>query len=201
MDNDNRFVKAITIRDLKEKNILPLVHGNGFLQISLNEDRSIRLHIWHPDLPSQKVSTQIHNHTFGFQSEVMFGGIINQVYDAVHTDGIMNPMHICEAVPVEGKEDTELKIIADPLIDLREKYIKYIKPGEKYYFPPFEYHHSVPIGFTATIMRKTIITQGFRARVLCGIYDEPDNNFSRYGIDQYQLWNIVDETLNRIKYG
>lgn len=196
---DLMFLLNTSVDDLKKTGATPLVHGNGFMQLSLNKDRSHRLHIWHPNMHGQNVSTQIHNHTFGFESEVMYGGIINNVFDVIHSDDVTEAMHICEAESVPGSEDTILVKIPDGLVDVQLKYTKYITVGKKYYFPPFEYHETIPVGFSATVMRKTITTSGYKARVLCDVDKEPDNDFSRYSLKEDGLWAIVDELLQSLK--
>ena len=57
----------------------PRVHPNGFIQLDLNQDASMRLHVW-PDeseghVPCQETKTTIHDHKFDMQSMIVYGSL------------------------------------------------------------------------------------------------------------------------------
>lgn len=61
----------------------PRLHGNGFLQMDLG-DSNCRLNIWpYPAISGQTVSTQMHNHGFGFESQVLLGRVVNRAIDVM----------------------------------------------------------------------------------------------------------------------
>lgn len=60
------------------------VQGLGMLRLYLGDE--YRLHIWHRDLQVEGV-TEIHDHPWGFNSQVIVGGICNHRYE-FFTDGI-----------------------------------------------------------------------------------------------------------------
>jgi hypothetical protein len=56
------------------------LHGLGFIQVELNPQQ--RLHVRHPDLPRRSCfeHSQIHTHSFYFQSTVLVGEMFNHKY-------------------------------------------------------------------------------------------------------------------------
>ncbi len=178
----------------------PRVHGNGFIQIDLT-DRS-RLHVWGDTrIPRQTVSTQIHDHVFGFESTIIVGRLINVVYEVETCEHGDYRVYVPE---VRKGEDTILKptsmqVVVEPFhVDM----IDWNSGNRKYGTMPFEFHESfAPDGPAATIIVKDDLTQaqGAKAkpRVLCPIGQEPDNVFNRYDADEDLLWRIIEDTLKR----
>lgn len=178
----------------------PVLHGNGFLQFQFDDDNSQRLHIWSRELPRQKVATQIHNHTFGFQSEILYGSLLNRIYSIQHQ--YLDALHyICEAVAVPESKDTNLIAIVggNPYAKVTRKYDQVLDTGNIYDMPPFEYHESIPItDLVVTFMTKTIKVPNFKARVLCKIGENPDNDFSRHALDIDLAWNVFEKASKLI---
>ena len=65
---------------IKDKGLIPRLHGNGFIQLDLNGKD--RLHVWHPDLPKQEFPTPIHDHKFSFKSHILYGELTHIEYHA-----------------------------------------------------------------------------------------------------------------------
>lgn len=181
----------------------PRVHGNGFIQLDLDPEQ--RLHIWgHPDIPKQEVATPIHDHVFGFHSEILVGRLVNVVYNflppstiiardtwAVHEarprhgeDTVLEPTGECGAVRVAH---TLLLIADNPVLS-------------EYDFEPFIFHEMFAPEPSATIITKRGPTlrenpNGYKPRVLVPEGVEPDNEFDRYDNDPEDLWQIIMEVL------
>lgn len=178
----------------------PRVHGNGFIQLDLTE-RS-RLHIWgDPRIPRQKVATMIHDHVFGFKSTIIFGRLINVMYETLpHESGDF----AVYAPEVRDREDT---ILRDTLlrVNIRPVFVNMVQWGSAcstYNIVPFEFHESfAPDGPAATIIIKDAATQAQgakdKSRVLVPVGTEPDNEFNRYDADPALLWRIIEDTLKR----
>lgn len=184
---------------LRKEGVVPRVHGNGFIQLDLDE--ATRLHIWgDPEIPKQKVLTPIHDHVFGFESMIVVGRMINIRYDwCPRTWG---NMQIYTAHCREGS-DTMLKATghfgyAKPS---GTEVIEWSSPKYSYRMFPHVFHESIATEPTATIIKKDgpTASQGnpVLPRVLALHNRKPDNDFDRHSFDEDMLWHIIERTLNR----
>jgi hypothetical protein len=184
----------INVSDLKEIGTVPRIHGNGFLQLDLEDGQ--RLHIWgHPDLPRQKVDTGIHNHRFNFRSEVIIGRIINAIYDPQKiTDA---PTHALYQPVTRDGEDTVLEAVGAAFkVRLFPPHLQLIQKGSRYSMEGFRYHESFTDRPSATIMTKTNPNNGLLPRVLVPLGVEPDNDFNRNNVMPVeQMWDIIGQVL------
>lgn len=86
----------------------PRVHGNGFIQLDLDE--TMRLNVWgHPEIPHQSQTSKIHDHRFSFISHVIIGALTNIEYRINYDQTAFRsaPFDIYRPVPRQG-QDTEL---------------------------------------------------------------------------------------------
>lgn len=188
----------IDVDDLKKLNPRPRLHGNGFIQLEVRP--KTRLHIWHPDLPRQEISTQIHNHRFAFESHVILGRQLNICWDVWRIFDEPATHVIYEATRRE-KGDTVLKPVkerSDCII--RARYTQLVEKGHSYLFPPWDFHESAPLEHTATLMTKIFIikNKNFNPWILCAKGQEPDNEFKRFKQPTKLIWEIVEETIKKI---
>ena len=169
------------------------VHGNGFIQIDLTS--ILRINVWHPELPRrQSVTTDLHDHRFGFESQIIRGRIRNVLYHVrAHNDG---DHHLYRATG-ERKPNGNRELVSDgfryrcTIWDTKEYGI-----GETYCMDPLVFHRSIPVEpLTATLMKKTRIIKDHKAMVMCHAREEPDQEFSRHGTDPAILWGLVAEVL------
>lgn len=60
-------------------------HGTGMLQAYVPDEPNARVHIWHPSLvlPGMVTSGAMHNHRFGFRSDVLLGSILHTDLDVM----------------------------------------------------------------------------------------------------------------------
>ncbi len=189
--------------NLRGMGVIPRVHGNGFIQIDLDDVR--RLHIWgHPDIPHQKTYSPIHDHIFNFTSHILAGRMVNVNYELIEReDGNFNIYHPA----VRNKEDTVLEQMDD------KRYViwpqatavvcgdsSFMGFGRQYHMAAGVFHETFPTGPTATIIFKMGKTQAegndsVLPRVLVPRGVDPDNEFDRYGFDEDKLWDITFEVL------
>jgi len=149
------------------------VHGNGFIQIDIEPGR--RLHIWgDPRIPCQKVSTQIHNHRFGFVSTILHG-VMHNIRYTLHKG---TRFQLYEAVAREG-EDTALHPVEGCLVNVQDFEDAPLMVGDTYYMAPGGWHETTPYGLTVTLMMKTETHFDLKAQVLCEVGKTPDNEFNR----------------------
>lgn len=184
-----------TLREMGER---PRVHGNGFIQLDLSD--SFRLHIWgDPRIPRQATATPIHDHTFGFQSTIIVGRLLNVVHEIIEKE--YGDFNIFEAVCRDG-EDTELRRMKKQCI-VQVAHTEMVNANSwitKYRMPPHVFHETLaPDGPAATIIRKEKKRiqpdKHVRARVLVPVNAAPDNSFNRYEADEDLLWQIIEDTL------
>jgi hypothetical protein len=186
-----------------ESGAVPRVHGNGFIQVDLNNEGTRRLHVWHENLPRQKVATPIHDHVFDMQSTVILGTLIHEEFTwRRHPDG---DFLFYQARREEGTQNTTLQ----PALPLSSGTVPvFIKrtqrlvmlPGSTYFFPSGRLHLSDHVGLTATIMEKINSPSGYGSpRVLVPVGQEPDNEFHRDAHDVDMLWRYVAAALSIAK--
>ena len=185
----------LTFKDLLELKTVPRVHGNGFIQIDLPEDR--RLHIW-PDekLETQKVYTGIHNHRFSFESQVLLGTLHHTQFRVVQLPG--GEYQLYKTIP-RDREDKGLSLFSEDYFSLENPQDFYLSVGSRYNFPYRAFHDSRGIGLTATLMRKTFVDEDMEVLVLCPRDKTPDNEFGKYKIPQEKIWPIVKKVFDKIK--
>lgn len=174
------------------------VHGNGFIQIDLNEDGSRRLHVWDETVPRQETATPVHDHVFAMRSSVLCGKLLHTELDALSPrphDTARSLYQVHTARQEEGTQNTTLQPTGE-VVRLRQRIRKALLPGQTYEFPAGEFHTSGHRGLTATVMEKVDAPDGYgRPRVLVPLLGQPDNEFHRDGHDQEVLWLLVLEAL------
>jgi hypothetical protein len=177
---------------LRDSGKVPRVHGNGFLQLDLNDEGTKRLHIWDDKLPSQSVKSSIHDHVFELKSTILCGRLTHIEYETVSP--AVNPQDsyiVYRAEQVPGSNNTVLKPEKE-IVSLQETRRFTFAPGSTYNFPPYELHDTQHQGFTATIMNKVKAPKDYgRPRVLVPFPESPDNDFDREGFDPETLWPFV----------
>lgn len=183
--------------ELRESGKVPRVHGNGFLQLDLNEDGSKRLHIWDDALPRQSTKSSIHDHVFELKSHIICGRLIHVEFQAETVLGKSSDLYnVYKAERVEGSNNTILGWTGQT-VRLNETRRFLFTAGSTYNFPEYELHDSYHEGFTATIMKKIDAPGDYgRPRVLVPYGQEPDNDFDREGFDPEELWPFVKKACD-----
>ncbi|UTC28425.1 hypothetical protein GURKE_04230 [Brevundimonas phage vB_BpoS-Gurke] len=164
IDNDRRHPLHGDLRSgLVSGRLKPRYHaGVGFAQVYLSED--VRLHLWHPDLPTEPESFGCrHDHRFDFTSTVLLGAVTNIFLDvgegAVHTAGSGD-----QVVPGYGSFDewevmpahlgSEEPTIRRRGVDVKIGGVQVLMAGDTYSFPKRRYHESRGHNVTLTVMKK-----------------------------------------------
>lgn len=92
----------LNYQELRDNKHVPYLHGNGFIQLWLDDKGDSRLHVFpNEKLQAQKVNTPIHNHIFGFNSKCIKGNIVNITFSVFHDEN--GEYQIYEATPTEGR--------------------------------------------------------------------------------------------------
>ena len=194
----NSFKKVIPEGNFAETKEAISLHGLGFLQVKLGAKQ--RLHVWHPDLPKRRCfeHSQVHDHRFGFDSLVLRGMQINDIFSVYEMGEPLNLTNTHIAYLHEGERS---KFGNRPWIPREKLWVgqvsrELVDAGETYHMLPTVFHATTPggDGRVATLMTKTSeSTTG--ARSLCEIGVEPDVDFDRKQMDPDDMWAIVRDVL------
>jgi len=178
----------------------PRLHPNGFIQLDLLEDLSLRLHVW-PDerLQNQKTMHPIHDHSFNMESTILTGCLTNLVYEFQPSEyNIQTTLY--QAQRLVGCQDTylqpaNLKINTGYLRLLGLKSSTYL-PNNTYSLPKRVLHDSIPHALTATLMTKSDVSS-YSPLIAVPKGVIPDNNYTRESIDEEILWSFIKRALDK----
>lgn len=178
-----------TLTQLAESGREPRVHGNGFVQLDLNDEGTQRLRVWDDDVPRQATYTGVHDHVFSMRSRVLVGTLIHTEYD--YYPAIPGSHEVYRARREKGTQNTTL--VPEGLsVVLETKQKLVLGAGSIYTFPAHKLHESTPRGLTATLMEKfqAPVDYGSPMVLVMNGY-QPDNEFQRDGFDPEFLWSII----------
>lgn len=168
----------------------PSIHENGFIQVPLNPDRTIRLHVW-PDghLQRQATVNTIHDHRFDFRSYILAGRLVHIEYD--WTSGV-NGKYLAWLANTCGTLER------DWFGDVTERSENVFTAGSHYTFGRSRFHDTYGVGLTTTLMFKTGNDPAVTPRILCLRDEPPDNTYDRTIQDPGLVWNYLDRALARL---
>jgi hypothetical protein len=171
----------------------PRVHGNGFIQLDVNPQQ--RLHFWgHPYIPRAKPMTPIHDHVFPFQSDILFGNIVNLNYkEVIKPHGLYEINQAADPKPgVDGWGLQPTGARCDLIVLDYEEY----EAGQTYYMPPNIFHETLFHAPAITLIHKDGLTLaqnpgGPRPRILIPWGQGYDSKFDRNAHPQSLLWATI----------
>jgi hypothetical protein len=179
----------------------PRMHPNGFIQLELGSRRS-RLHIWlEKPMFTREVDTPIHDHIFGFDSEVLLGRLGHVIYDMeADPEG---PFHLYTAgCSAQGKLGDPLVRIDDHRYRVKVEQEVWLSAGDTYTFAPYRFHESKHEGLTATIFTIHDFDESAATRIACPVGKTPDNSadkpFKRDGFAPAVLWEQIERVCKLI---
>jgi len=191
---DNALARAHRVRpdgDIR-------VHGNGFIQVDLNERK--RLHVWgHPSVPRQRTDSQPHDHVFGFVSRTLAGRICNTFYRWEPDDA--GPYQVWEPSVREGQDTVLSPTGGRGRLLHGTSFVLDARCGNDHYrCEAGTVHETWANSPAVTVIRKDGPTQAqgapARPRVFCRVGEAPDNSFDRYRAMPPSLaWDAVREVL------
>jgi hypothetical protein len=140
-----------TIKDFTPTKETISLHGLGFIQLVLPSDQ--RMHIWHPDLPRRNCyeHSAVHNHRFSFSSRVLKGTQRNVRADV---EIVKEGTHLL--ISHNGPRSEKGGRLSYPVAEcnVHHRAMECYGPGEVYYMPALEYHHTPVEGVVITVMQK-----------------------------------------------
>lgn len=175
---------------------VPRVHGNGFIQVDLSPET--RAHFWGPMIPRQKVSSPIHDHSFGFTSKVLAGEIIQIEYWPLPVMRASHATHRVHTAQVRAGEDTILVPTGD-FVRLRCTQAFPVGRGHNTYrMLPGDIHETYAFCPAISVIEKdgmTLAQGGPAPRVFVPLGLEPDNEFRRDAFPPEHLWVSIQNVL------
>jgi len=172
----------------------PRVHGNGFVQLDLEEGQ--RMHIFGDARvrPQLRPST-IHDHTLSFKSRVYKGQLVHRTVEVYYA--AMGPYRMYRAVTNGKGEDRRLESAGHP----RNRFHAIIsgehviREGETYNFSAGRFHETLAPWLCVTVVNKTEQTGTTAPRVLVPHDISPDEGFNRYQFEEDLLWKIIFDAI------
>ena len=182
------------VREVEKSGDRPRVHGNGFIQLDLQDNR--RLHVWGDyRIPRQIIPSPIHDHTFSFMSTIIKGQLVNRSMNVRIDSGGGFDLYVAK---INEKEDTHLEKQSYRVsVEIQHEIL--MKAEQQYTFPAGAFHETVAPWKCVTVIDKVKSTKLPKpaARVLVPVGLEPDNTFNRYDADPKLLWQIIYESLRQ----
>ncbi|HCX68564.1 hypothetical protein [Parvibaculum sp.] len=182
-----------TLKDFTPTKETISLHGLGFLQIRLTAD--MRMHVWHPELPRRRCFeySAVHNHRFSFTSRVLKGTQVNRRCDLE----IVKPetgSHLL--ISHNGPRSEKGSRLSYPVADANviERPIERYAPGEAYFMPAYEYHHTPCDGIVVTVIQKHE-EHTIHANSVCRRGVEFDYDFDRFQLSRDELFSYVMDAL------
>lgn len=175
------------------------LHGLGFIQVVLGGNQ--RLHVWHPSLPRRNCyeHSAVHNHRFSFTSRVLIGTQVNQRCDLeIVKPGEGSHVLISHNGPRSEKGGRESYPVAD--VNVMKRPVEFIQPGEDYFMPAYEYHHTPCTGIVVTLLVKH--SEGhIHANSVCKKGVDFHYDFDRFQLSPDELFDYVQDAMKHTGEG
>lgn len=129
-------------------------HGIGMLRTYLDDDRRVRLNLWHRLLVNPGIST-MHTHPWTLHSDIIAGKIANMRWDRVKADHPGAMAYVEDRIPCGNVADPEFALKGQPQdVWLIPRVAEVLHPGQSYEQHPEEIHTTEFLDGSATIMRR-----------------------------------------------
>jgi hypothetical protein len=189
----------------------PILHPNGFIQLSLNDESTSKLHVWPDfDVPRRPGDHTIHDHVFDISSTVLCGQLIHVEYDvefhdnyAIEMYGLDPDYRVWQATD-KCRNARKIAQKGGSILEAQDEYaivtdVRTIRQpaGKTYFFPAFSFHDNTAEELTATLMTKPKVYPG-EPRVLCKMGQHPDDLFLRKEADSAMMWETIRRALERV---
>ena len=174
---------------LKALDKKPRFHGNGFLQMYINDNQ--RLHIWTPELPPiRNHNATIHDHRFDLHSDVLFGLLGHKTFDL--EEDIEGSHRI---IQLEGASKVRKRpghFVEDEYFNLILRHGYMFAAGSSYTFKSRLFHDSYSNEFTVTVITKSDTINSFARIVMEKEFEQPTHAFDpKTQPSQEVLWDTI----------
>lgn len=171
-------------------------HGTGMLQ-AYTPKGDARVHIWHPDLlvPGIVTSGSMHNHRYGFHSEVLVGAIVHTFIDVCQTKYGAHQLWLC---PLEGAKgvDCPLEPAERVVLQMHEDEVYHADDG--YVIRKGEYHWARPAGGLAVTYVKIFDKDPtINSRIVCPYGTTPVHAFS-HGMNERLVGDLQAAAFSQL---
>jgi hypothetical protein len=165
-----------------------ILHPNGFIQVPLNADSTLKLHVF-PDIPlADDVADAytIHDHVWDLESIVLMGELHHTVHEVELglTDPELPRAQVwklweatdhCRNARAAAAQGGSILKETDVFGVTTMKGTRVLREGERYTFPRRQFHTTSNVGLTVTLMRKKTYPDAGEPRVLCRFGKTPDD--------------------------
>lgn len=169
------------------------LHGLGFIQVVLSP--TLRMHVWHPDLPRRDCyeHSSVHNHRFSFRSRVLKGSLYNRRFQ-VEMVKLGTGTHdlISHRGPRSEKGGRLSEAIAECI--LHPGKLERYESGREYEMKALEYHSTPNDGKVITLMQK-LEAGTIHACSTCRKGTAFHYDFDRFQLKPQELWEYVKDAF------
>lgn len=178
-------IMLLTTDDLRAKHTMIHYFGLGFIQIKMGE--WWRFHFYNEAVPSIMPEEEVHNHRYDFSSEIISGGLSEELY-----------------VPADGDDHCLTSVSCDPdnkapddqrLCGLKLIHTQYYTGGATYWTDQDTFHR-VKAGYCITRLRRGNVAKDF-AQVIRPVKEQEVCPFSPE-MSEDDMWDIVDDMCKSI---
>ena len=129
-------------------------HGIGMLRTYLDDDRMVRLNLWHHLLINPGIST-MHTHPWSLRSDIMAGKLVNTRWERTSKGRPEARLFVEDRIPCGMVSNPEFALKGEE----RDVWLfpltpEILLPGQSYFQSPEEIHTTQFDDGTATIMRR-----------------------------------------------
>lgn len=188
----------------------PVLHPNGFVQLALNEESTLKLHVWPAEpLTDQAADYTIHDHVWDLASAVLLGELHHVVHDVEFSLARPNNPSAWRLWEVTDHCRNARQVAAQggSILQPTEFYAetawrgaRMLRVRDRYTFPRRQFHTTKNIGLTATLMRKATYKNPGEPRVLCRLDHTPDDVFQATEPSEAELWDVIREAVNQMEH-
>ena len=187
----------MSIQHFQDANLVPRYHGNGFVQLYLNDDH--RLHVWHPLLPvSEENNSRIHDHMWDMASQVLLGQLGHITY-ALDFEDSSHDMYAINQPEARRQSDNDVVFTFQDTVAARATGNYLMNTGSIYHFQHGLFHQSVVADgvLAASLLRKGPDILEY-PRMLVASGEEPFQAFGK-GVapPEADLWEALREAFDQ----
>jgi len=177
---------VITTDWLKENHTMIHYFGLGFIQIKINEDK--RFHFYNDKLPSIMPEEEVHNHRYGFRSEILAGTLTEKLY-----------------IPIDGEGWNMISVSCDPdkpapkdkkQCGIKEIHNQTYTAGSTYYIEMDTFHKVYGMNCITKLHRESVVKEF--AQVIRADNAQEICPFSS-DMSEADMWALVDDMIKRSK--
>lgn len=180
----------LDIDALRATGAVPHWFGLGFVQVKLDATR--RIHFWHPAHGQVTPEEEMHDHRYDFQSRVLAGEMVHEVWDFVEgEDGDHEMLEVsCSPGAAAGPRS-----LSRGRVSLAGRYV--LRAGSDYFFPAGRFHRGFAKGAITFLTRGPVVSDFARVVHPVGLPTVCPFSVRR---TEDECWALIEDMLSGIGY-